>query len=123
MVQDFKKLQIWKESFDLGIEIYKSVIPNLPKEELYGISSQLRRAIVSISSNVAEGTGKKTSRDFASYIYNALGSCKEVENLLLFANKLGYITDEKHKELDNKIINLGGKLHNFIKSIEETKGD
>jgi four helix bundle protein len=118
MVQDFKKLRIWQESFDIGIDIYKTVIPSLPKEEIYGLSSQLRRALVSISSNVAEGCGKKTSKDFASYIYNALGSCKECENLLLFANKLGYISDDKYKELEIKIVHLGGKLHNFIKSVE-----
>jgi four helix bundle protein len=121
MVQDFKKLKIWQESFDIGLDIYKTVIPGLPKEEVYGISSQLRRALVSISSNIAEGTGKKTSRDFASYIYNALGSTKECENLLLFAYKLGYISENKYKEFETKIIHLGGKLYNFIQSVEGAK--
>lgn len=117
MPQDFKQLQIWKESFDFGIEIYKTVIDKIPEWEKYGLRSQLGRAVVSISSNIAEGCGRKTNRDFSSFLHNAIGSTKEVENLLLFVNKLGYISNDKHKELNNKLDLLGKKLMSFLKII------
>jgi len=123
MVQDFKNLQIWKESFDFGIEVYKTVIPKIPEKDSYGgINSQLQRAVLSISNNISEGCGRKTNRDFANFLHNAIGSCKEVENLLLFVNKLGYISDEKHKELNDKLDLLGKKLMSFLKIIA-SKGD
>ena len=118
MPQDFKKLDIWKESFDLGIEIYQNVIEKIPEWEKYGLRSQLGRAVVSISCNIAEGTGKKTPRDFANFLYTSIGSAKEVENLLMFINKLGYIPDTQYKELNTRLLNLGGKIMNFLKSVE-----
>lgn len=123
MVQDFKQLRIWKESFDFGIEVYKTVIPKIPEKDSYGgINSQLQRAVLSISNNIAEGCGRKTNKDFANFLHNAIGSCKEVENLLLFVNKLGYISDDKHKELNDKLDLLGKKLMSFLKIIV-SKGD
>jgi four helix bundle protein len=118
MPQDFKKLEIWKESFDFGIEVYKTVIPKIPEKDSYGgINSQLQRAVLSISNNIAEGCGRKTNRDFSNFLHNAIGSCKEVENLLLFVNKLGYLTDDKYKELNDKLDLLGKKLMSFLKII------
>jgi four helix bundle protein len=73
---------------------------------------------VSISSNIAEGCGKRTDRDFISFLYNAMGSLKEVENILLIAKDLGYISQSDFLKLDNDMNNLGGKLNNFIRGRE-----
>jgi four helix bundle protein len=118
MPQDFKDIIVWKESFDFGIDIHNNVLNKIPEWEKFGLRSQLSRAVVSISCNLAEGSGKKTAKDFASYIYNALGSAKETENLLMFINKVGYISDDKFKELNSKLDIIGKKLMNFLKSVE-----
>jgi four helix bundle protein len=118
MPQDFKNVEVWKLSFEYALDIYKNVIPSIPKDELYGLSSQLRRAVLSISNNISEGCGRKTQKDFASFLYNALGSTKEVENLLLFSKQLGFISETKHKELNDRLEIIGKKLMNFLKSVE-----
>jgi len=118
MPQDFKGLSVWKLSFELVKDIYK-ILPNFPKEEIYGMNSQLRRAVVSISNNIAEGTGRKTKKDFSSFLYNALGSCKEVENLLLISKDFGYINQFKFNELNEKLDHIGKMLTNLIKSMDE----
>ena len=119
MTQDFKQLQVWKLSFELVKDIYK-ILPSFPKEEMYGINSQLRRAVVSIPNNIAEGTGRKTKRDFCSFLYNALGSCKEVENLLLLSKDFGFINQFKFNELNEKLDHIGKMLTNLIKSMDES---
>lgn len=117
MPQDFKGLAVWKLSFEFVKEVYR-ILPSFPKEELYGMNSQLRRAVISISSNIAEGTGKKSNRDFANFLYISLGSCKEVESLLLLSKDLGYISQTKFNELNEKLDHIGRMLTNLIKSIE-----
>lgn len=118
MMQDFKNLQIWKMAFDLNKEMYNITV-KFPKEEAYGLTSQLRRASVSISSNIAEGCGRRTDRDFISFLYNAMGSLKEVENLILIAKDLGYLSQSDFIKLDEDLDKLGRTLFNFIRGREE----
>ena len=98
MVRDFKELDIWKRSFELVEEIYV-VVAGFPKEEIYGLSQQLKKAIVSVSSNIAEGCGRRTNKDFVQFLYMAFGSVREVESQLMIAGRLGYLDDEKLKRL------------------------
>ena len=83
---NFRKLDVWKRSFDLVEEVYR-LVRGFPKEEVYGLGGQLRRAVVSISSNIAEGCGRRTSKDFVGFLHNASGSTKEVESQLLVAER------------------------------------
>ncbi|MFH0808808.1 MAG: four helix bundle protein [archaeon] len=116
MVCDFKELGVWKRAFEFGGEIYK-VTTSFPKEEIYGLTSQLRRAVVSISSNIAEGCGRRTSKDFVSFLYNAMGSIREVESQLMFSENLGYIEKSKLDLLVDDLDRLGKMLMNFIKHV------
>jgi len=113
MVRDFRDLDVWKKSFLFGKEIYR-VTAGFPCEEKYGLTSQLRRAAVSISSNIAEGCGRRTSRDFVSFLYNAMGSVREVENQVMFAGEVGYLEEGKVEELLRELNNIGRMLNRFI---------
>jgi len=118
MVRDFKGLKIWQKAMDLTEEIYR-VSKSFPREEIYGLTSQLRRAAVSIVSNISEGCGKKTTKDFISFLHNALGSVKEVECQLIISDRLGYLNKEKFRNLNKEVGNLGGMVMGFIKCLSE----
>lgn len=115
-MRDFRKLQIWKLAFELNKELYK-ITTKFPKEETYSLTQQLKRASVSISNNIAEGCGRRTDRDFCSFLYNSMGSFKEVENIILIAKDLGYISQSDFLKLDEKFGELGSKLNAFIKGV------
>ena len=91
-MRDFKKLNVWERAHNFVINIYKLSKP-FPKEELYGITSQLRRAVVSIPTNIAEGCGKHTEKDFVRYLSIAAGSTSEVEYLLILSKDLKFIDE------------------------------
>ncbi len=109
---DYKKLDVWKRAIDLIPLVYE-IIRAFPREENWGLSSQLRRAVVSISANIAEGCGRRTSKDYIQFLHNAMGSCKEVESELFAAEKLKYISKD---ELDNLLKELDeiGKMINGV---------
>jgi len=113
MVRDFKELNVWKESFDLVGDIY-GVVAKFPRDEIYSLSQQLKRAVVSVSSNIAEGCGRRTSKDFVGFLYNAMGSVREVECQLMIANKLGYVGMDELGRLIKKVDKLAGMLMKFI---------
>jgi four helix bundle protein len=85
----YKDLRVWKESFTLSVAVYK-LTRDFPSEELYGLTSQLRRAAVSIPSNIAEGYGRGTRRDYRSFISIARGSVLELQTQLAIASELGF---------------------------------
>jgi four helix bundle protein len=80
-ITSHKDLKVWQESMDLVIQIYK-LAENFPKHEVYGLSSQIRRASISIPSNIAEGAGRKGGKEFTRFLYIALGSLSEIETQL-----------------------------------------
>jgi|AntAceMinimDraft_16_1070373.scaffolds.fasta_scaffold451022_1 four helix bundle protein len=85
-----KDLDAWRKSLDLVEMVYK-VTKEFPKEELYGLTNQLRRAAVSIPSNIAEGAGRGSKKEFIQFLHIALGSLSEVETQLIIAKRLGYL--------------------------------
>lgn len=87
---DYKDLNVWNESMDLVENIY-NLLKQLPKEETYALSDQLRRAVVSIPSNIAEGQNRNTQKEFIQFLYIALGSVSEVETQILIAQRLNYL--------------------------------
>ena len=117
MVQDYKQLKIWKRSFDLAIKIYK-LTAQYPKHERYNLISQLRRASTSISSNIAEGASKHTTQDFQRFLYQAYGSLKEVESLLLLSKELDYILVKDFKELTKETDELARMIYRFIEVVK-----
>jgi len=117
MVQDFKRLEVWKKSVDLTAEIYR-ITKEFPKSEIYGLTSQIRRAAVSVSANIAEGSGKSSQADFARYLSNSLGSCKEVECHLIISQKLGYLYGS-WQIVDSRVQEIEKMLCGLIKSVRK----
>ncbi len=88
----YRELRVWNKAMDLTAETYR-VVSMLPKEEMYALSSQMRRAAVSVPSNIAEGAGRKSSRDFCHFLKIAYGSLNELETQLILCCRLGYIEE------------------------------
>ncbi|BDX36759.1 hypothetical protein CYCD_01140 [Tenuifilaceae bacterium CYCD] len=86
------KLEAWKEAVELTVEVYE-LTKSFPKEEIYGLTSQLRRAVVSVPSNIAEGCARNSSGETIHFLYIAIGSLAEVETQILISNRIGYISD------------------------------
>ena len=86
-MQNFRNLEVWEKSHELTLKLYKSTT-EFPREEIYGLTSQIRRACASIPTNIAEGSGRETAADFARFLQIAVGSASEVEYLILLAHDL-----------------------------------
>ena len=102
-MRDFHKLGIWQRSHQLTIDVYK-VSKSFPKDEMFGLTSQIRRAASSVPTNIAEGCGRASNKDFAHFLQIAIGSASEVEYELLLAHDLEYINDEAFNKLTSETI-------------------
>ena len=112
-----KELKVWQESIEL-VSLICSFTKKFPKEELYGITSQLNRAGVSIPANVAEGAGRNSNKEFVQFLSIAMGSCAEVETLLIISEKQGYISKDNYEIVVlklNQIQNMLFRLQEVIK--------
>tara|TARA_R110002050_G_scaffold293182_1_gene449335 strand:+ start:6630 stop:6983 length:354 start_codon:yes stop_codon:yes gene_type:complete len=114
-IKSHKDLKVWQESMNFVVEAYK-ISENFPKSELYGLVSQMRRAAVSIPSNIAEGAGRKGEKEFIRFLYIALGSLSEIETQLEIAFRLNYIGDLE--EINKSIYFIRKMLANLIKSLK-----
>lgn len=117
-MRDYKKYDIWKLSHLLTLEVYK-ITESFPKEEIFGLTSQIRRASSSIGINIVEGCGRGSDEDFKRFLRNASGSSFEVEYILLLSKDLNYISEEKFLELSPKTEELKMKISKLILKIEE----
>ena len=115
-MRDFRDLDVWKKAVDLAEKIYDVTI-KFPKEEIYGLTSQLRRAAVGVSSNIAEGFGRRTDKDFTQFLYNAFGGVKEIESQLIIAGRLGYLKKEVVDEVMKELDDIGKMLRGFIEYV------
>ena len=115
-MQNYKDLQIWSKSHELTLEVYK-ITKTFPKEEIFGLVSQLRRASSSIPTNIAEGSGRFTQKDFASFLQIGLGSCQEVEYLIFLSHQLDYIAEVDYNPLNKSIGEVKGMLISLIKKV------
>ena len=97
-----KDLDVWRESMRLAREVYR-VTATFPKEELYGLVSQMRRAAVSVPSNIAEGAARASTKEFTQFLYTASGSLSELETQLLLAKELGWIPEGEVFELVERV--------------------
>ena len=118
-IKNYQELNIWKRSVEIVIEIYNTS-KNFPKEELYGLTSQIRRASVSIPSNIAEGFNRYHNKEFRQFLYVSLGSCAEVETQLFIAQRLNYVDQEKAPKLIKELGEIGKMINNLIKKINNT---
>ena len=111
-------LNVWNDSIILVKEIYKVTV-KFPKEEIYGLTSQIKRAVVSIPSNIAEGASRQTNKEFIQFLYIALGSTSEVETQLIIAKELCFIDDNGLNNLLIKIKSIKKMLNGLIKHLKD----
>lgn len=116
-MRDFRKIQVWERAHQFALQVYK-ITSSLPKEELYGSTSQMRRAAMSIPSNIAEGCGRDTQTELARFIHIASGSASELEYQLILAHDLGYIRDELYPNLNAEINEIKPMLVGFEKAVK-----
>lgn len=112
----YKKLIVWQKADELTYQIYLAT-KSFPKEEIYGITSQLRRAALSVPTNIVEGYGRQGSKELKQFINIALGSLAETEYLLDFSLKLGYFNQGSHNNLQDLRQEVGNLLWKFYKSL------
>lgn len=118
-IKSFTDLKAWQQSHELVLLIYQETV-NFPSSEIFGLSSQLRRAVVSISSNIAEGFSRKSSKEKLQFYYMSIASLTEVQNQLLIAKDVGYITRSKFNALANQSIVISKLINGLIKKIRNT---
>ncbi len=114
-IQSFTDLHAWQEGHRLVLSIYK-LTKSFPSEERFGLSDQMRRCCVSITSNIAEGFSRKSKKEKAQFLYMALGSVTELQNQLLIARDIGYLSKDLFKELGEKTVVVSKLTNGLIKS-------
>ncbi|MBI4619781.1 MAG: four helix bundle protein [Desulfobacterales bacterium] len=119
MERPHKKLDVWKLAIELVLDVY-GVIKTFPMEEKYNLTDQLRRAVVSIPSNIAEGAARNTKKEFANFLYIAQGSLSELDTQLEIAFKLGYIESNDFENLELKMDRIGKMISGLIKTLKQS---
>ncbi len=112
-----KDLDVWRKSIDLVTEVYR-ITKNFPKDEVYGLSSQLRRAAVSIPSNIAEGAARNHKKEYIQFLYVALASGSEVDTQLIIASNLNYLSINNYQILSDKVETIQKMLQGLIRSVK-----
>lgn len=115
-MKDFRKLKVWEKSHQLVLEVYR-VTATFPSAEMYGLTSQLRRASASIPANIAEGCGRGGDPELARFVQIAMGSASEVEYHLLLVHDLGFVTSSDYEGLVDSVIEVKRMLASLIKRL------
>ena|SRR5438874_528879 len=116
MSNSYRDLIAWRTAIELALSVYR-VTESLPKHELYGLSSQLRRAVVSVPSNIAEGQARNSRGEFRQFLAMAKGSLVEAETQLLIASRLGYIPASSYEELTQQCDRVSRLLNGLLRSL------
>ncbi len=120
-VKSYKELIVWQKSIELVVAVYRHTMM-FPKDEIYGLRQQLRRAAVSIPSNIAEGQCRGTTKDFLHFLSIAQGSLAEVETQIVISERLAYVDQEQSKDLDDRINEVGKLINGLKNSLTERSG-
>jgi len=115
-IKSFKDLDIWKRSVKLVEDVYKTTNP-FPKEEIYGLTSQLKRAVISIPSNISEGFARFHNKEYRQFLYISLGSCAELTTQIIIASRLEYLEKNKANKLLNEIEEISKMIMSLIKKL------
>ena len=111
-------LDVWKKAIDFVVAVYKAT-EAFPREEKFGLTSQVRRAAVSIAANIAEGAARKSQKEFAYFLSNSQGSASEVETELLIAYRLSYLSENTYLELRASLDEIGRMLTGLSQYVEQ----
>lgn len=120
-MKDFKELKVWHKAYDLALSVYEAS-RSFPREEMYGLTSQLRRGSVSIGANIAEGCGRRSDGELVRFLQIARGPASEVEYHLLLARDLKFLQAVTHQDIEKKLQEVQRMLTSLVSSIQETPG-
>src|SRR3954464_2221776 len=120
MEKPHKKLDAWKLSMDLVIDVYHET-DKFPDREKYGLVNQIRRATISVPSNIAEGAARQTPKEFANYLHIAQGSLSELDTQLELARRLGYMEENTQKSLDERMDRIDKTITGLIRHLNNKK--
>lgn len=115
-MRDFRKLEVWRRGHRLALAVYQATTA-FPGSELYGLTSQMRRAAVSIPANIAEGCGMGSPAELKRYMQIAMGSASELEYHILLAHDLGYLQDGQSTTLATQLVELRRMLNRFLQAL------
>ena len=117
MVKSYKDLNVWKKSISVVKKIYL-ITKKYPKEEIYALTSQMRRAAISIPSNIAEGKSRHSKNEYIQFLYISLGSISELETQIVISRELNYIDYQIEDELLDKLDQIGKMLRSLINKLK-----
>src|SRR5438552_8207774 len=117
VMRPHEKLDVWRKSIDFVVALYKAT-EAFPKDEKFGLTSQLRRAAVSIPANIAEGAARKSNKEFAHFLSNSQGSASEVETELLIARRLNYLQEASYRPLRSSLDEIGRMLTGLAQHVQ-----
>jgi four helix bundle protein len=115
-IRSFRDLNIWQKGIDLVKDVYKET-QKFPREEIYGLMNQIRRAAISIPSNIAEGHIRQHRTEFKQFLSIALGSLAELETQIVISKELNYISDEAFQSLIDQMTSIGKMIRGLIKKL------
>jgi len=118
-MEDFKNLKVWAKAHQLTLVIYQNT-RKFPREELYGLASQIRRASASIGANIAEGCGRRSDPEMKRFLQIARGSASELEYHLLLAKDLQYLTVEEFTDLESKVFEIQRMLASLVERLQRS---
>lgn len=117
-VHNFKELQVWQKSIDLASFIYQ-LTASFPKDERYGLTSQIQRSAISIPSNITEGCGRVSDKELQHFISISMGSSYEMETQIILAHKLKYISDDQRKDFEESVQPVQKMLYGLYNSLNK----
>lgn len=118
-MRDFHNLDVWQKSHQLTLALYRAT-QTFPKQEVYGLTSQMRRAAISIPANIAEGCGRNSAAEFTRFLHSAFGSASEMEFFLIVSRDLGYLSADVYAELDGQVVEVKKMLAALIQRTQSS---
>ncbi|NDV59030.1 four helix bundle protein [Bacteroides sp. 519] len=115
-----KDLLVWQKSIDLVCAVY-SLLKQYPKEELFAMSNQIRRCVVSIPANIAEGCGRRSKAELSQFLHIALGSASELETFFIISKRLNYITDQEYNDLNSSLLEIIKMISGLVRNLQATR--
>lgn len=116
-INSFKDLVVWQASMDLAVHCYEQT-KSFPRQEVYGLTSQIRRAASSVPANIAEGHGRESTAAFVQFLRVSQGSLKELETHFILASRVGLMSQEQVERAEQRINNIGKMLRSLIRSLQ-----
>jgi len=119
-MKDFKELRVWAKAHELTVLVY-GLTRSFPRDEIYGLTSQIRRSAASIGANIAEGCGRRSDGEMARFLQIARGSASETEYHLLLAKDLGFLSTEEHRRAEQKLVEVQRMLTVLVQKVQPAR--